>query len=347
MPGGASSDPTLGTKSSVGKYFGVVSTIPSVLLVGWVYFLLAAGSLHHSPSLETLSANSPRAHPGYLLATVAAAIAVALIGHPLQFALVQLLEGYWGASEFTCKWRARLVMNHLRRIERASRLGDEGERRLGQVPNPPSGSINEYLSPAGLVRDPDVAEAIVLAQAQLDACAVINGRYPEERAATLPTQLGNVLRRHELLAGAAVHLPILDWATHIGMVASPAHTKYVNDQRTQLDLAVRTAASAFLAAIITFVLLWPYGEPVLLTVAPLGAAYLSYRGAVVCAEGYGRALRAWVDLNRVRLYSELGLSPVTTAEEEREQNDRLEDLALGQDSFQATLSQGSGAAPAQ
>jgi hypothetical protein len=339
MSGRVSTDPTLGTGSTIGKYFSVVSMIPSVLLAVWVYLLLAAGSLHQTPSMTTLMSNNPIAHPEYLIATFAFAIAVALVGHPLQFALVQILEGYWGNSTLARNLRVRFVMGHLRRIELASRSRKEGRLQLRRLPKPVSGDTNEYLSPAEIAADPDAAATVVWAQAHLDAWEIVNSQYPDERTATLPTRLGNVLRRHELVSGSAVHLPILDWATHIGMVANPTHTAYVNDQRTQLDLAVRMAASTFFAAAITFLLLWPYGWPSLLSLIPYVAAFFSYRGAVVCADGYGRALRAWVDLNRLRLYAELGLANVATTDEEREQNDALVDLILGQDTFQMRLRQ--------
>ncbi|WP_344951357.1 hypothetical protein [Terrabacter ginsenosidimutans] len=159
--------------------------------------------------------------------------------------------------------------------------------------------------------------------------------YPSDRRAILPTMLGNALRQHELMAGAAVHLPILQWATHIGMVANPARTRYVNDQRTQVDLAVRVAASAEVGAIATFLILWPKGSPVLLTLIPYGAGPLSYRGAVVAANGYGAALRAWVDLNRFWLYEELGLPAPPDASGERKQNDALKGLLSGSDLYMA------------
>ena len=49
-------------------------------------------------------------------------------------------------------------------------------------------------------------------------------KYPNEPIHVMPTALGNTLRRHEMLAGAAVGLPVLSWATHIGLVPLIPHT---------------------------------------------------------------------------------------------------------------------------
>jgi hypothetical protein len=336
MPMPSSTDATLGTGSVIGKYFSIVSTIPSVALTGWLYLLLTSGALEHAPRLSSVQANATR--PGYIVAGVMAAIATAVIIHPLQFSLVQLLEGYWGSSALGRGLRVRAVMRQLQQLRHAEQGRGQATKILARDEmRPPSGDLNEFVSPKGMAASSSRAEAVVRSQAFLEAWQVVESRYPRELSAVLPTRLGNVLRRHELLAGAAVHLPIIDWATHIGMVADPSHTKYVNDQRTQMDLAVRMTWSGLIGALLSFGLLWPYGYAVGLTLLPLAVAWLSYRGAVISADGYGRAMRAWVDLNRIALYERLGLAPVDTSDDEREQNDRLEDLSLGQDDFRVRL----------
>lgn len=175
------------------------------------------------------------------------------------------------------------------------------------------------------------------AQADLDAWVAREYEYPSELAEVLPTRLGNRLRRYERVAGQAVHLPVLSWATHIAMVAKREHTEYVNDQRTQLDLAVRMSVLMGVASVLTFGLLWRGGLLVLSCLVPYAAAYASYRGSVAAADSYGRALQSWVDLNRIRLYDELGLPRPASTEAEREQNDKLNELVLGEDSLKVPL----------
>ena len=338
-----STDPTLGTTGSVGKYFGLVSTLPSVVLAAWVYLLLASGAWDATPSLETLAKNSPLDHGGAVLATAAFALAVAVVSHPVQFVLVQLLEGYWGSSALGRRAYDAMVMRQLAVRARADeftvgsvragrQLAREAAESEVKVSDP-----DEYLSGDVLRDHPHLARLAVERQSLKASADSILAGFPEQRTAILPTRLGNMLRRHELLAGAAVKLPVLDWATHLGMVTSTEQGAYINDQRTQLDLAVRTTAMGAVAAIFTFALLWDEKGWALLTLVPYFVMWLGYRGAVTSADGYGRALRAWVDLNRFRLYEALGLPPVTSAQAERQQNKKLDNLMRGLERFESEL----------
>jgi hypothetical protein len=50
-----------------------------------------------------------------------------------------------------------------------------------------------------------------------------------------------------------------------------------------------------------------------------------------------RALQAWIDLNRLRIYDELDLPRPTTTKAERKQNDGLVDLICGHPESNAML----------
>jgi hypothetical protein len=119
------------------------------------------------------------------------------------------------------------------------------------------------------------------------------------------------------------------------MVADPAHTAYVQDQRSQLDLAVRMTAMGLMASVITVALLWMHGAWLLLALVPYTAARVSYRGALASANSYGLALIAWVNLNRFRLYDALKLPEVGNAAAERAQNKMLDNLILGHTAYDA------------
>ena len=99
---------------------------------------------------------------------------------------------------------------------------------------------------------------------------------------------------------------------------------YVNDQRSNLDLAVRMIVVSAIAFIISLALLWRYGLWLLVAIVPYVAAFLSYRGAVVAAGAYGRAFSAIIALNRFALYERLHLPLPKDISEERENN-----VALG------------------
>ncbi len=332
---GSGADPTLGTGPSIGRYFSVVSVLPSVLLACWLYLVLASGGATDGPSLTLLAENAPTSHPVYLAATLAAAIAVAVVSHPLQFGIVQLFEGYWPNNSVARRIRTALVMGHLNRLSSAYSRKRSADLKRSLVPTPESGDLNQYLAPKRLPQHFQSAEIVVETQMDLESWDAVEAAYPSDKRAILPTMLGNTLRKHELAAGAAVHLPILHWATHIGMVADATHTRYVNDQRTQVDLAVRVSAFCYIGAAATFVILWSKGWSVLLSLIPYFAGMLSYKGAVIAANGYGAALHAWVDLNRRPLYQSLGLRVPESAQEERLQNDALKDLLVGNDTYTA------------
>jgi hypothetical protein len=333
VPAPTSIDPTLGTTKSVGRYFGLVSTLPSVVLAAWIYLLLAAGAWRGSPSLKTLLAYDPLDHLGGVTAAVVFALALAVTSHSAQFALVQLLEGYWGSSPLARAIHDHLLLRQLRRLAVADRLRTEATA----IGLPEAEEADEYVS-ADVLRDGTTTSRDAVRWHGLqDAAAIIESRFPDRAMNTMPTRLGNVLRRHELVAGRAVELPVLGWATHIGMVAAPEHNAYVSDQRTAMDLAVRTSAMGAVGAVVTFALLWDDKAWALLSLIPYAVMVLAYRGALTAADSYGVALRGWVDLNRFRLYEALGLPQIHSVEEERAQNVDLDDLLQGTDDFKIRL----------
>jgi hypothetical protein len=327
-------DVTFGTGAAIGRYFSVVSTVPSFVLALWVYVLLASGAATGSPSWTHLKANNPFDNVGSAIAVVLLGIGLALVVHPTQFAIVQIMEGYGGTTRLGRELRARMVLGHLRRQAKATQLVRDAvgsERRA--IRDSGLEDVSSLLSPTRLSSRQDDVLPVLSAQIQRRTASSERDSYPRIAADTLPTRLGNVLRRYEQTAGRAIDLPILRWATHIGMVADPAHTAYVGDRRTQLDLAVRMSAVSVVAAVFTFSLVWSDGPWALLTLVPYTAAWASYRGAITSAEGYGRALGAWVDLNRFRLYEHLHVAPVPSADRERVVNSSMEQLRRGDRSF--------------
>ena len=52
----------------------------------------------------------------------------------------------------------------------------------------------------------------------------------------MPTRLGNMLRRYEILAGAPYELDAPTVLPSLALVAPPGHLDYLNDQRSALHL---------------------------------------------------------------------------------------------------------------
>ena len=104
----------------------------------------------------------------------------------------------------------------------------------------------EALTGDGLANDPSVAAGVVQAGIEMEIGTSIRARYPDEPTHIMATRLGNVLRKYESTAGATYGLPLLEYATPLGLVAKPEHVAYVNDQRSVLDLSVACAPSGSL-----------------------------------------------------------------------------------------------------
>lgn len=327
-------DPTLGVTSTIGRYFGVVSVVPSLFFGVWTYLLLASRPWDGAPDLSAIMRTNPLESVALGAALILFSMVVAVVTHPLQFLTVQLFEGYWGPGPLARAWQGRRILSHLRRRDALVSMTSAADESLDNLKTELCELPDEEID------WPVALKAGSLGPVLSAALASERGRqalfsYPQSPSNVMPTRLGNVLRRYEASAGAAVGLDLISWANHIGMVAEPSHTAYVQDQRNGMDLAVRMTATCLAMFAITFLLLWPYGVWLLAALLPLAGAWLSYRGSVVAADSYGRALTAWLHLNRFRLYEELNLSPVANADDERTRNGHLEDLILGQPEFES------------
>lgn len=164
----------------------------------------------------------------------------------------------------------------------------------------------------------------------------LTGKYPTDDRRAMPTLLGNRLRGGEDLAGTAWGLASIVAAPHISLVAAERDEQYLEDARSELDLAVRFCLVWGLATIVATVAFWRHGPWIFVPVATYALAYLSYRGAVVAAEEHGVALATLIDLNRFAFYDRMGVPRPKDVDEERKQNETLMRLLNG--STEANLS---------
>jgi hypothetical protein len=275
-------DLTAGTRQTIGRYFSVVSMVPSLLFVIYIFLLISSGAWRHSPSWASAVESLVHIGIGGALALIVLATAVGIAIHPLQFSMVQVLEGYWGTSVPARKARAARIRRYRQRV---MALAD---------------------------KEPDDDEASRL----LDL-------YPHDPERIMPTRLGNVLRRYESLAGRQYELNALVVLPHMALAAQPEDVRYLDDQRTQLDLAVRMCFTAMLATVVSAAILWRDDQWFLLAVIPGGVAYLSYLGAVVSAREYGVAMEVLIDMNRFAFYERLHLPMPSNVTGERDTNKQL------------------------
>lgn len=281
----------------VGRYFTVVSALPASVFVLYVYLIAGTDPWSGSMNWSALA----DFHAESLVIAGIAALVLALALNPLQLTLIQLLEGYWGHSRFAVELALIRRLHH--------------ERRHAEL-TARTGAPDTSLGPVQRLR------TIIAAQESQRALA----SYPKNPHHFLPTRLGNVLRTYETSIGAPYKLDPLVVVPRLAMVAGDRELDYVRDQRTQMELAIRTCLLAAVAVPVTVVLLWNQGLWLLLAVLPYAVTYLTYRGTVAIAHEYGMSLAVLIDMARFDLYRRQWLPDPKNTEDERLVNERLMDL---------------------
>jgi hypothetical protein len=288
----------------VGRYFTVVSALPSAALVTYVYVLVRTGAW--SGSVNWAAAVQQFHLADLALLTVVSFVA-ALALHPLQFAMLQVLEGYWGT---TAPWRWFAVLRIMYHRHRCEFLDETGTRARMAIRD---GQVDMTA---------DIASAL---EAELLSAESqrLRASYPEDIDQILPTRLGNVLRRYEMSAGSPYGLNVIPALPRLAMVARPAEVEYLQNQRIQMELAARTSLLAMVAAVLTAVFMWRHPAWMLIAVVPYVIGYAAYRGAVTVAHEYGTAMAVLAELNRFSLYDRLQLPRPVNIDAELDLNARL------------------------
>lgn len=301
-----------GAGRTVGTYFSIVSFIPSLFLTSLTLAFIEAGAWSTPGKLDWVRAGNALANVGHLalLALVSLAFGIAL--HPLQFALIQFFEGYWGNSRLAQSARVAKILRHQARY-RSLRFG----------PGPKAAIMIQEADACKHKLNPTFRTSLLSIR---DESERAEENYPAESDDVMPTRLGNVLRRYERLAGSQYGLDAIRVTRHIALVAHSERVDYLNDQRRLLDLSVRMCATSMLATLITATALWRQGPWLFMALIPYGIAYLSYRGSIVVAHEYGAAIGALIDLDRFTLYESLRVPLPKNTRAEREANSHLSEL---------------------
>jgi hypothetical protein len=297
---------------AIGRYFSVVSFIPSLFLTSFTYALIASGAWGESGQPDWAKAGNALTHLGNLALLILVSIAIGIAVHPIQFALVQFFEGYWGTGWIARRARAAR-MSHYSRKYRVLRNG----------PGPRAGIELREADRRGLRIEQRTRIALL---SKRDEAIRLKRGFPEEQDDIMPTRLGNVLRRYERLAGSQYKLEAVTVIRHTAFVAPRPHVDYLNDQRQLLDLSVRMCATSILATLIAIAFLWHHGPWLAIALVPYSIAYLSYRGAVVVAYEYGAAICTIIDLDRFALYDYLRMPRPESTRAEQLMNDQLTKL---------------------
>jgi hypothetical protein len=339
-----------GIGSAVGRYFSIVSFIPSLLLTGFVFALIENGAWNES-SMDWARVGNAFTNLGDLALLILVSISLGIVFHPIQFALVQFFEGYWGTSKWAQRARVVRILHYRKKYEsyleddrimvrdelkrndweaiRAAKKADylNTERRMKEAQQAEErAEVDEEVRVSRF----SIADEIDRLIAQYPPAKLV-GAHPEYDD-IMPTRLGNALRKYERQAGSQYGLDAVSVIQHISFVAPAERLGYVGDQRQLLDLSVRMSATSIVATLIAIAALWRHGPWLLLALVPYGVAYLSYRGAVVVAHEYGAAVAAMIDLDRFALYDSLRLPRPEDTAAERRTNARLMKLLTHEDS---------------
>ncbi|OXM61536.1 hypothetical protein [Amycolatopsis vastitatis] len=322
--------PALSVGSRVGRYFGLVSMVPSLFLVLWAAALHASHAWRGQPDFQALKDWLETISVRNIAWIVLATLAVGLFLHPLQFAMTRLLEGYWGSS-----WPARAALrwrigHHRRRearlVNRRQVLGRRWQAGLDKI------LARRGIDPADAAdhrdelfrsRMGDRFSGLYAAKESLRAALrTFPAAYPA-RDRIMPTRLGNALRSGEDTAGRQYGIDAILTAPHLVLVAEESHVRYLRDSRQQFDTAVRLCVVSFLAFLMTVATLTTDGWWLFLALAPCALTSIAYRASVASATDYMVAVATVIDLNRFKLYESLHVALPRNTVEERWNNKKL------------------------
>jgi hypothetical protein len=304
-----------GVGSAIGRYFSIVSFIPSLFLTGFTFALIESGAWSGEP--DWAKAGNAFTHIGDLAFLTLLSIALGVAVHPIQFALVQFFEGYWGTGGLAQRARVVRILHHRRRYKYLR----DGPGPKAHMEVREADRDEKSLDVRTRIKDLSIAgESRRLLRGYP---AEMVPKYPYENDDILPTRLGNVMRRYERLAGSQYGLDAITVIRQIALVAPPERLGYLNDQRQLLDLSVRMSATSIVATLISIIFLWRHGPWLLIALVPYGLAYLSYRGAITVAHEHGAAYSTMIDLDRFALYDYLRIRRPMSTKEERRMNAQL------------------------
>jgi hypothetical protein len=222
---------------------------------------------------------------------VAGIIVLTVLLHPLQRAMVRLLEGYPLQHGIGAVLGRPLLLRWQRALDRLT----EAQQHPGSVSTAQQASMNR------------AAEKL---------------RRLPARTRLLPTKLGNTLRAAEDEARQLYGIEtVVVWPLVYPLVSDKLAAG-LQDARDRLDVAARFSITFAITGVVSGLLLRTWWALPVAAVLLL-AAVLSYAAADSAADVYGQLINAAVALHRFDLLKALHLPLPATPEEERDTYRRL------------------------
>ncbi|HEV2375460.1 MAG TPA: hypothetical protein VGS19_25270 [Streptosporangiaceae bacterium] len=278
-----------------GGRFLLVDYLPTYAAVLFLVILIWAGA--PGPDIDFDSAWRSAANLGVgeaILITIAITL-MAAVTHPLQLAMMRILEGGWPA------WaRPLTVLSQAIQQRRRDQLAARGE-----LPEDPAETLSEeQIQAAGL------------------AGTRLRRMFPPPDL-TRPTALGNALAAMEVTAGEPYGFDAVVAWPRLYPVLGERMRIIIDDRRNTLDSAARMSATMAVTTVISALALAQSGWWLLLSLIPLALARIAYIGAVRAATAYGETVRTAFDLHRFDLLTALRLPLPEDPETERRNNTQL------------------------
>ena len=337
-------DAVLSVGQRIGRYFALISMIPALFLVLWIYILIVSGAISGAPSFHNIQDALTQWPAGKIIELTVATLATAVVLHPLQFATTQLLEGYWGTTPLAIAAMQVRVAHHRKHRRNLLQQAATHRNALKQAKESFTREIvdkDPRLKEDEAKKDLDRKVRIRMAGPRGDSLAAHHmgiqeatdhaSKYPGKTDRILPTQLGNALRCFEDSAGSQYGLSALLIAPHLHLIVPDLHRQYLIDARQSMDSAIRICTVGLVATIVTVGFMLTHGLWLLCAIVPYSVSYLAYKGAVSAAYAYGRVVESVIDLDRFLLYKKLHAGQPEDSQEEKKNNIELMKMLSGQD----------------
>lgn len=282
-----------------GARLQAVGLLPTLLAVAFLAYLLVAKAPTASLTFETITATAEAIGGTGAVVITGIAIAVSVTLQPLQFRLVQILEGYWPTGPLRILFRVGVRVQRWR----YERLQDQLTSAVNYPHDAARRSAQERIS---------VAEIRILE------------RFPDEDR-LLPTALGNALRSAEDRAGRRYGAEVVVlWPRLFPLLPAQLRAD-IEDEVTQLDVSARLTVTWAVTGLIssTLLLLHPIRaahnwEWAVIVTAVWLLAWLSYQSAVESAVAHGLDIEVALDLHRSLVVSAMRLpEPSRLSSEQR------------------------------
>jgi hypothetical protein len=297
------------TPADVGKQvsdrFHLVNGLPATTLVLFVGLAGLSGGFTGQASFDRLRQELEATSLVEIGLAAFAVLLVALVSNSFQTKLVKILEGYWKPTGLRGRFLERgLALHDARRLKFGVNQTDQwkpnwwqnawldrlpAERRAEMRMRHQEWAREQYVFYPRRPSDSEFAEA----------------EEGEILDRLMPTQLGNALRHAEDFAGQRFGLDAIQVVPYLIDIAEPNMVELVEDARTELDVSVKFVFVWFVCSIVGVVAFFDDGPWLLAPLAAFILGWLSYRGAVSAAQGYGLSLVQLVDLYRFDLMVKL------------------------------------------